>query len=289
MKTGRRERGQAVVESAISIVVFVTIVMGVIDMGRAGYTYNGISNVAREASHYAMVEFSSDSQSACFWNAFDPSGCLAAIKSYVVGQHMSPGLSTNDLSVGLTTQCNTSTTCNVGMPISVSVSSQFRPVATSLLGIGPFSINAVSTDQFVDPPATSSVTATPLPTSTPGPTSTPQPTPTVAPEGPPNNVTVSPDNGCSSSCQTFNVGWSPPQNTSALGHYDISIGNATTGYQYGDPVAPKLGGNLVTSTTVDIGSQTQGTCIRVYAVFSDGLSWFATGSWYAAGQSAPSC
>ena len=46
--TARRRRGQATVEFALVLPLFVMLVLGVIDMGRAVYFYNGVSQAARE-------------------------------------------------------------------------------------------------------------------------------------------------------------------------------------------------------------------------------------------------
>jgi len=44
----RRRRGQATVEFALVLPLFVMLVLGVVDFGRAVYLYNGVSQAARE-------------------------------------------------------------------------------------------------------------------------------------------------------------------------------------------------------------------------------------------------
>lgn len=55
---GRREhrRGQTLVEFGLILPVFVLLLMGIFDMGRAVYAYNTISNAAREAVRVAIVD-----------------------------------------------------------------------------------------------------------------------------------------------------------------------------------------------------------------------------------------
>jgi Flp pilus assembly protein TadG len=50
-----RERGQAAVEFAIAITVFLVILMGIIDLGRGIYMYNGVSQAAREIARVTSV------------------------------------------------------------------------------------------------------------------------------------------------------------------------------------------------------------------------------------------
>jgi Flp pilus assembly protein TadG len=51
----RNERGVALLEFSLVIVVFFMFVFGVMDFGRAIYTYHFVSNAACEATRYAMV------------------------------------------------------------------------------------------------------------------------------------------------------------------------------------------------------------------------------------------
>lgn len=49
------ERGQALVEFSISIIVFLMLLMAVFDFGRAIYTNNGLAQAAREVARTASV------------------------------------------------------------------------------------------------------------------------------------------------------------------------------------------------------------------------------------------
>jgi Flp pilus assembly protein TadG len=51
----RREPGQAVVEFALAITVFLVILMGIVDLGRGIYMYNGVSQAAREIARVTSV------------------------------------------------------------------------------------------------------------------------------------------------------------------------------------------------------------------------------------------
>lgn len=53
---GRPMRGQALVEFALIVPVFVLMLMGVFDLGRAVYAYSTLNNAAREAGRLAIVD-----------------------------------------------------------------------------------------------------------------------------------------------------------------------------------------------------------------------------------------
>ena len=51
----RRERGQALVEFSLSIVIFLVLMMAIVDLGRGIYMFNGVSQAAREIARVASV------------------------------------------------------------------------------------------------------------------------------------------------------------------------------------------------------------------------------------------
>lgn len=50
-----RESGQAMVEFALTIVIFVLLVMGVLDFGRGIFMYNGLAQASREIARVTSV------------------------------------------------------------------------------------------------------------------------------------------------------------------------------------------------------------------------------------------
>jgi Flp pilus assembly protein TadG len=57
--TWNRDRGfsgQALVEFALIIPIFIFLVMGIFDLGRAVYGFNTINNAARQAARHAIVD-----------------------------------------------------------------------------------------------------------------------------------------------------------------------------------------------------------------------------------------
>jgi Flp pilus assembly protein TadG len=50
-----RSRGQSLVEFALVLVPFLVILMGIVDLGRGIYTYNGVAEAARELARATAV------------------------------------------------------------------------------------------------------------------------------------------------------------------------------------------------------------------------------------------
>jgi Flp pilus assembly protein TadG len=52
---GQRRRGQALVEFALIIPLFLLLLVGIFDLGRAVFAYNTLTNAAREGARLAIV------------------------------------------------------------------------------------------------------------------------------------------------------------------------------------------------------------------------------------------
>jgi Flp pilus assembly protein TadG len=57
----RRSRGQGLVEFAVVLPVLMMVILGLLDLGRAIYTYNTLSQASRQASRMAIVNQTSTS------------------------------------------------------------------------------------------------------------------------------------------------------------------------------------------------------------------------------------
>lgn len=55
IRARRATRGQTLAEFALVIPIFLLILMGLFDLGRAVFIYNGLTNAAREAARLAIV------------------------------------------------------------------------------------------------------------------------------------------------------------------------------------------------------------------------------------------
>ena len=64
-KLGLGEGGQALVETSLALIVFIIMIFGTIDVGRAVWNYNTLAQATREGTRYAIVHGADSS---------DPSG-----------------------------------------------------------------------------------------------------------------------------------------------------------------------------------------------------------------------
>ncbi len=82
MSSRRRERGQALVETALLLPVFVLVLIVIFDLGRAVYGYSTIGNAARSAGRVAIVNQD-----------------LGEIQSRAVAESIALGVTNSDVSV----------------------------------------------------------------------------------------------------------------------------------------------------------------------------------------------
>jgi Flp pilus assembly protein TadG len=130
------ERGQSLVELALVLPVLVLVLVGIMDLGRAVYAYNTISNASREAARVAIVNQT-----------------LGDVQAEAIKQSVNLGLTGADVSIAYGDPSGTGT-CSapygVGCLASVTVRYTFT-AATPVLGqiIGPFTMSA-STEMPVE-------------------------------------------------------------------------------------------------------------------------------------------
>lgn len=135
----RGDRGETLVEFAVSAVITLSLLLGIIDLSRAAYTYHFISYAAQQGARFAEVHGSAWPGACSSANANYPDqlGCTASntdITKYV--QSLSPpGVTSSSMTVtaawpgkdisGSTTVCGT-TTKYPGCLVTVTVSYQFN-------------------------------------------------------------------------------------------------------------------------------------------------------------------
>jgi hypothetical protein len=134
-----RARGQALVEFSIVLVPFLLLVMGMVDMGRGIYTYNGVSHAAREIARETAV------------NPYDVCcdiGTGAGVESVKASQKsLVPGLT----DAGITIECVSiqnevipDLQCHPNDFIRTTIEVPFQPITPLLGQLGPFDLTAVA-------------------------------------------------------------------------------------------------------------------------------------------------
>lgn len=127
------ERGASMVETAIALLVFLTLVFGIIDFGRAMYTYDAVSNAARLGTRYAIVRGSQCQVAGCPATA-------GSIQTFVRAQ--APLIDQSQMTV--TTSWPGTGNCNApGCPVVVTVTYPFQ-FASGLLPHATLSMSSTS-------------------------------------------------------------------------------------------------------------------------------------------------
>ena len=143
-RRGEGEQGSTLVETALSIVVLLTFIFGVMEMGLALYTYHFIAEAAREGTRYAIVRGSTCSgfSSAC-------PAATSDIQSYVKNLGF-PGINPANMTVTPVWSPYTSgSTCpsgfcnSPGNLITVTVQYNF-PLSVPFVPVQTFAISSTS-------------------------------------------------------------------------------------------------------------------------------------------------
>lgn len=100
------ERGQDLMEYAVTLPIFAFIMFGIFDLGRVVYYYSAMQNAAREGARYGIV------------NPYNTTEIMDLVKERAIGVHQ------GDLSVSVSWNCEV---------VDVDVDFYFKPI-TPLIG-----------------------------------------------------------------------------------------------------------------------------------------------------------
>lgn len=114
-----RLKGQAMVEFALVLPLLILIIMGVFDLGRGIYSYNVISNSAREGARYGIVRC--DSLTASL-----PTSERANVKNTAIAKAI--GVDPADIAINQDTDIVLSPDCTFGSSLTVTVHYTFHPL-----------------------------------------------------------------------------------------------------------------------------------------------------------------
>ena len=146
-------RGQALVEFSLAIVVFLTMLMGIFDLGRAIFAYNGVSEAARDIARRAAVyPYNSLTQgTGDLGSSYQVRDTINTQLSLVPGMHDLAKGSPDFVCVDIEGNLSPNPECSRGNYhdyVRVTVSADYVPI-TPLVGIfGPITISASSTASF---------------------------------------------------------------------------------------------------------------------------------------------
>jgi hypothetical protein len=137
IRDGRRRtgaRGQGLVEFALGITIFLTIFIGLIDLARAAFLYNGLSEAAREVARVTSVHPGGLSL-----------GSSPEVTSRVNAERaLMPGFTVISFSCVDLSGAVVTDPCNPGYWVRISVRSSFFPVLPLLSVFGPIQFTTTS-------------------------------------------------------------------------------------------------------------------------------------------------
>ncbi len=120
----RNESGQALVEFSLAIIVFVVMLLGLFDLGRGVYMYNGVSEAAREIARRTIVH------PGIVLGATSETQAAIDIQKGLIPELGDPVFACVDVAGAVVTH----TPCQSGDYVRVTIGASYAPL--SLLGIG---------------------------------------------------------------------------------------------------------------------------------------------------------
>jgi Flp pilus assembly protein TadG len=135
-----RQRGQALVEFSLAVIIFLILIMAVVDLGRGIYMYNGVSQAAREIARVTSVHPGTDPTVKTGWSS-EMAGVVDT------QQNLIPSLADPTI-VCRAIDGVTAATCLSGNYVQVTIAAPYRAV-TPLLGlVGTWNMTSVSLVQI---------------------------------------------------------------------------------------------------------------------------------------------
>jgi Flp pilus assembly protein TadG len=146
----RREGGQGLVEFSLVFPVFILLLFGILDLGRAIYAYNTIADAAREGARVAIVNQIQTSPDCVVERPIqNPGAPHWSIKTCAVQWAIALGVQESDVTVSYAAPPGVALTCSptvaVGCIASVTVAHTYTAI-TPVIGnlVGPISMSSTS-------------------------------------------------------------------------------------------------------------------------------------------------
>ena len=128
-----RSRGQGLVEFALGIVIFMTVLIALVDLARAAFLFNGVSDAAREIARVTSVH-----PGASLGDSSETSAAVSHERVLV------PGLSVTGYACIDIAGATVADGCQPGDWVKVSVRTSFTPILPVLNAFGPITFNTAS-------------------------------------------------------------------------------------------------------------------------------------------------
>ena len=142
-------RGQALVEFSLAIVVFLVILMGIFDLGRAIFMYNGVSEAARDiARRTAVYPYGGIGGSNYLGSSLETQSVISTQRGLVPGMVPLSAGSPDFECVDIAGNPSTNNTCGSGDAqdyVRVTVKAVYSPVTPLVSLAGPITLSSTST------------------------------------------------------------------------------------------------------------------------------------------------
>jgi len=134
----RHPRGQGLVEFAIAIIIFLTVFVGIVDLARGVFAFNGVAEAAREITRETSVHPGTGAI-----------GSSAETVAMVTTQRgLVQNLSVSSYSCVDLAGAPVTGNCRPGDWVRVSVEAQFQPVLPFLTALGPIVLSSTSSAEI---------------------------------------------------------------------------------------------------------------------------------------------
>jgi Flp pilus assembly protein TadG len=130
----RGQSGQGLVEFALGITIFLTLVIGLVDLARAAFLFNGVSEAAREIARVTSVHPGTPT----LGSSAETTSAVSAERALV------PGLSVTSYTCLQLDGSTETGTCQPGNWVRVSVQTSFQPILPLLSPFGPITFSTAS-------------------------------------------------------------------------------------------------------------------------------------------------
>ena len=134
----QRGRGQALVEFALALPIFLMLMMAVFDLGRAIYMYNGVTQAAREIARVTSVYPCTDLEAASATRH-------RPLRSWRRRRASSPTSAIRPSHAWISTDRRYTDPCVAGMQVKVVIFAPYSPVTPGLSLVGTLNLQSSST------------------------------------------------------------------------------------------------------------------------------------------------
>lgn len=146
-RTGRKHaqsRGQGLVEFSLVLIPFLWILMGIVDLGRGIYTYNGVGEAARELARATSVHTCDTTAPTCVLGTSPETTAVLNTQKRLIPGLGGPGSVVTYVCSDITDATLPNTDCPSGAFVRVTVSVPFSVLTPLLSMVTPATLSSTT-------------------------------------------------------------------------------------------------------------------------------------------------